>query len=208
MPQPAGEEPDVAAANALMAAEPAPVAADTIGSVLLLGANGEPHDAADSLRGWQPSDELYSGQVRSIDDSRPVHEANPTCVAIRHGPYTFGMGDYATYAPECGDGTALEAGMAPGVAGCAGQGDNGGNDDEDSDERARRIVHRARELLQVHRLELAASENVPVLVEVLHEQVIPLLDGGGRAMGHRHDAVELGEQGRGGTLGERGEQCA
>ena len=40
MPQPAGEEPDVAAANALMAAEPAPVAADTIGSVLLLGANG------------------------------------------------------------------------------------------------------------------------------------------------------------------------
>ena len=65
--------------------------------------------------------------MRSIDDSRPVHEANPTCVAIRHGPYTFGMGDYATYAPECGDGTALEAGMAPGVAGCAGQGDNGGN---------------------------------------------------------------------------------
>ena len=40
MPQPAGEEPDVAAANALMAAEPAPVAADTIVSVLLLGANG------------------------------------------------------------------------------------------------------------------------------------------------------------------------
>ena len=65
--------------------------------------------------------------MRSIDDSRPVHEANPTCVAIRHGPYTFGMGDYATYAPDCGDGTALEAGMAPGVAGCAGQGDNGGN---------------------------------------------------------------------------------
>eukprot|EP01043_Picozoa_sp_COSAG02_P042944 COSAG02_NODE_3696_length_6372_cov_2.297306_5_plen_527_part_00 len=69
----------------------------------------------------------FLATVRSIDSSRPVHEANPTCVAIRHGPYTFGQNEYSTYAPVCGNGTILRAGMAPGVGGCAGQGDNGGN---------------------------------------------------------------------------------
>ena len=71
----------------------------------------------------------FLATAREVDDSRPVHEANPTCVAIRHGPYTFGAGSYATYGPgsDCGDGTVLSPGMAQGEAGCAGQGDNGGN---------------------------------------------------------------------------------
>jgi beta-mannosidase len=69
----------------------------------------------------------FLSTVRSIDDSRPVHEANPTCVAIRHGPYTFSEINYATYGLECGNGTAVEPWMAGGVAGCAGQGENGGN---------------------------------------------------------------------------------
>jgi hypothetical protein len=56
-----------------------------------------------------------------------VHEANPTCVAIRHGPYTFGESDYATYGSDCANGTSVEPWMAGGVAGCAGQGENGGN---------------------------------------------------------------------------------
>jgi hypothetical protein len=58
--------------------------------------------------------------VREIDDSRPVHEANPTCVAIRHGPYTFSQTQYSVYGPLCGDGTVV-------VPGCEGQGDGGAN---------------------------------------------------------------------------------
>ena len=58
--------------------------------------------------------------VRLIDDSRPVHEANPTCVAIRHGPYTFDPSQYGVYGALCGDG--IQA-----TAGCVEQGETTGN---------------------------------------------------------------------------------
>ena len=70
----------------------------------------------------------FLAQAQEQDDSRPAHIANPTCIAIRHGPYVFSGSDseYQLFGADCNggtNGTVLLPGMNPG---CANQGNAGG----------------------------------------------------------------------------------
>jgi hypothetical protein len=70
----------------------------------------------------------FLAQAYEQDDSRPAHLANPTSIAIRHGPYMFSAGDaeYDRFGSDCNNGTNGTVLLPTMDAGCANQGDSAG----------------------------------------------------------------------------------